>query len=1142
VPEGVDVTAMDINFALSGEEHAAYANMPGLSGSWGLNLIGGIWGITFPTDKDTTLEVFYSFAVTDANGNETDVAYGERVEWVIPARPDIDIGPVYPGYNEISVTVYTRPYGTEPYEVYLESVDEPKTVIYDADDGAVDGRIEGLTEGTEYIVCFRVPPTEDSFASLSYLLVKTYTTLTRTRLSVEAAETSWSWRPGFSLTAEDCFAAQVTLQGEKELPEKGKFTLSAVNEYGEPVSFPLTNAGTYTVTTSLAEDVANDYTLENGGVFTVTIDPLELPAPVLTLDYGAEIIAIAELPETLPEGIERESLWIDIFANDAGIAKLPPVLTVGSWFTLSDLGYWYGETLPAAAGKEDALLSFCFSIEGYEGNIVGQAAELVIPARPEADAPDSDARANAVTWNSIQMLDQDMLAVYDFGVALRGDALPAEPTFVDEDGDGLITGLAEDTEYCLYFRKKATDSSFRSEWYASPDIWVSTYRRPALSADAEAPEYTWTPDVALDIGEEIVFTSVGDGTEPAVPADDYALTITDASGAQVTGAIRDVGTYTVKVTMESDSYVLAEGKDSFTVTVRPLDLSREDVALILPDGRVPMPVYTGESVYPQLGDNMIEVEVSGVDRGALPADCFTIEAAEGRNDVNAGAAYLTIVGQGNATGRAELAYTITAKDIADQSVNVEPIGELVYTGAAFEPPVTVKDGEKALVEGEDYTVTYADNTNAGTATATITGMGNYAGEREAAFEIVKATAPAIEWPEVTGGLTYGQTVAEIPLSAMEDDHGAFVWKCPDCVPGVGEFLFPLVYMPDDADNYDYTGVPLECEVCVEVAPKDISTLTVDAIPAQTATGSALTPAVTVRHGDTVLVAGTDYTVTYANNTAVGTATVTITGMGNYTGTLTATFAIREAEKEEADEQDESTTEALAPARQAEALASGEAVDGTVTDRHGEAAGYVPTTEEVTDEETQEVLERTLVIAADPLLDEDGQPILRDGKPVYEQRNLNLSRGLLDALAELGYTHIRFALGDAALEWLIAEMTEESYVVRLAPMETNELSQAEKEAIGAAETLAGSYRARITAMIEGEETDVTNAIPSLTAIFDAESIRELAEGEAAQLLLVPNDGEPEAQVSTVQLIEETETEPARYEALLPESGLFALTLQ
>ena len=122
------------------------------------------------------------------------------------------------------------------------------------------------------------------------------------------------------------------------------------------------------------------------------------------------------------------------------------------------------------------------------------------------------------------------------------------------------------------------------------------------------------------------------------------------------------------------------------------------------------------------------------------------------------------------------------------------------------------------------------------------------------------------------------------------------------------------------------------------------------------------------------------------------------------------------------------------------------------------------------------------------------------------------------------------------------MTEDGYVVRLAPMEANELSQAEMEAIGNAETLTGSYRARVTAMIEGEEVDVTDVLPSLTAIFGATSVRELTEGEAAQLLLIPNDGEPEVQVSTVQLIAETETEPARYEASLAESGLFALTLQ
>ena len=224
-----------------------------------------------------------------------------------------------------------------------------------------------------------------------------------------------------------------------------------------------------------------------------------------------------------------------------------------------------------------------------------------------------------------------------------------------------------------------------------------------------------------------------------------------------------------------------------------------------------------------------------------------------------------------------------------------------------------------------------------------------------------------------------------------------------------------------------------------------------------------------------------------------------------------------------------------PAEIAEKLAAGEAVDGLVTDRYGAAMPYDASTEEAPDEAAQGTL---LAIAADPVLDEDGQPVLRDGEPVYEQRNLNLSRGLLDALAELGYTHIRFAVKDAALEWRIADMTEDGSVVRLAPMGADERSQAEIEAMDGAEALTDSYRARVTAMVEGEETDVTSAIPSLTAVFDAESVRALAEGEAAQLLLVPNDGEPETVVSAAEYAEAK----ARYEAPLAESGLFALTAQ
>ena len=60
---------------------------------------------------------------------------------------------------------------------------------------------------------------------------------------------------------------------------------------------------------------------------------------------------------------------------------------------------------------------------------------------------------------------------------------------------------------------------------------------------------------------------------------------------------------------------------------------------------------------------------------------------------------------------------------------------------------------------------------------------------------------------------------------------------------------------------------------------------------QVYTGKALKPAVAVNYGNTRLVKGTDYTVSYKNNKAIGTATITIKGKGTYTGTVKKAFRI-----------------------------------------------------------------------------------------------------------------------------------------------------------------------------------------------------------------------------------------------------------
>ncbi|MCM1544982.1 MAG: fibronectin type III domain-containing protein, partial [Ruminococcus sp.] len=60
---------------------------------------------------------------------------------------------------------------------------------------------------------------------------------------------------------------------------------------------------------------------------------------------------------------------------------------------------------------------------------------------------------------------------------------------------------------------------------------------------------------------------------------------------------------------------------------------------------------------------------------------------------------------------------------------------------------------------------------------------------------------------------------------------------------------------------------------------------------QVCTGKALTPAVTVKVNGKTLKSGTDYVAEYANNTEIGTAQVTINGIGQYKGSASATFNI-----------------------------------------------------------------------------------------------------------------------------------------------------------------------------------------------------------------------------------------------------------
>ena len=83
--------------------------------------------------------------------------------------------------------------------------------------------------------------------------------------------------------------------------------------------------------------------------------------------------------------------------------------------------------------------------------------------------------------------------------------------------------------------------------------------------------------------------------------------------------------------------------------------------------------------------------------------------------------------------------TITPKSLNSGDVDVAAIPDQKYTGSAITPDITLQYRGMTLVRDRDYTVSYANNIEAGPATATINGIGNFTGTRVTRFNIPDTT-------------------------------------------------------------------------------------------------------------------------------------------------------------------------------------------------------------------------------------------------------------------------------------------------------------------------------------------------------------------------------------------------------------------
>ena len=213
------------------------------------------------------------------------------------------------------------------------------------------------------------------------------------------------------------------------------------------------------------------------------------------------------------------------------------------------------------------------------------------------------------------------------------------------------------------------------------------------------------------------------------------------------------------------------------------------------------------------------------------------------------------------------------------------VGNYTYTGSAIKPAVTVKHGQQTLKEGTDYTITYKSNTNAGTATITITGKGNYTATKNITFKINPKNISQLTYSTIKDQIYTGKAInpaLTIKYGNITLKRGTDYTYNPANNVNVGQAIIMLF------GHGNYTGSK---SVFFNIKPKNLTNPTISAITNKTYTGSQIKPTPTVKDGNTVLKLNTDYTLSYKNNLNVGTATITIKFIGNYTGSVSRTFKI-----------------------------------------------------------------------------------------------------------------------------------------------------------------------------------------------------------------------------------------------------------
>ena len=276
----------------------------------------------------------------------------------------------------------------------------------------------------------------------------------------------------------------------------------------------------------------------------------------------------------------------------------------------------------------------------------------------------------------------------------------------DNDEGLAAKGVGTATITCTY----ESDTTFATKTFTinvTPKGLTANVSHDPITYGDEAPADGYTVTFSgLLTGDEITDYTVGTEYTQGKPAGTYKLTCVLGDSIK--------------------NYTLAAKDVTGELVVNKKELTGKEVTVTVLGET---PVYDGSEKKPA-------VEVKYGETTLAAAD-YTVSYS---NNVNAGVdtASVTVTSTDDSSYKFTATKNFTIAQAPISGAVIDDIADVTYNTKAHTPEVTVTFNGSTLKAGKDYDVAYTNNINAGTATVTVTGKGNFTGTASKNFTIAQA--------------------------------------------------------------------------------------------------------------------------------------------------------------------------------------------------------------------------------------------------------------------------------------------------------------------------------------------------------------------------------------------------------------------